>query len=132
MHQEILKLCHSHWESGHFGLSKSHHRILQRFWWPTCFEVLKTFLANCDICTKVKPQNQKFGTLGVREIPKKPLDVVSIDYLTELPITPQGNIHILVVTDWFTKYLQLYPVRDRTAETAAKCMRDYALHFGIH
>ena len=120
MHQEILKLCNSDWESGHFGLSKSHHRILQRFWWPTCFEVLKTFLANCDICTKVKPQNQKFGTLGVREIPKKPLDVVSIDYLTELPITPQGNIHILVVIDWFTKYLQLYPVRDRTAETAAK------------
>ena len=131
MNEQIIKLCHSDWASGHFGLYKSHRRILQRFRWPTCLDDLKNFIANCDICLKIKPQNRKYGALGVRKVPQKPLEIVSIDFLTHLPMAPQDNIHILVVVDWFSKYLQLYAVPNRTAETAAKCMRDYSLHFGI-
>ena len=57
---------------------------------------------------------------------------MSIDFLTDLPVTPLGNIHILVVIDWFSKYLQLYPVPDRTAETAARCINSkQAGLFGI-
>ena len=131
MTEQIIKLCHSDWASGHFGLHKSQRRILQRFWWPTCLDDLKNFIANCDICLKIKPQNRKCGALGVRKLPQKPLEIVSIDFLTDLPMTRQGNIHSLVVIDWFSKYLKLYAVPNRTAETAAKCMRDYSLRFGI-
>ena len=104
--EEIMELCHCDWASGHFGLFKTHKRILQRFWWPNCLQNSREFVGNCEICLQIKSPNRKFGALGVREIPFKPLDIVSIDFLTDLPITPQGNVHILVVIDWFSKYLQ--------------------------
>ena len=129
--EEIMRLCHCDWASGHFGLFKTHKRILQRFWWPNYLQDLREFVGNCEICLQIKSPNRKFGALGVREIRSKPFDIVSIDFLTDLPITPQGNVHILVVIDWFSKYLQLYPVPNRTAETAARCIRDYSLRFGI-
>ena len=36
----------------------------------------------------------------------------------------QGNCHLLVINDHFTK---LYPVKDRTAPTTAKCIVDFCL-----
>ena len=44
MTEQIIKLCHSDWASGHFGLYKSHRRILQRFRWPTCLDDLNNLL----------------------------------------------------------------------------------------
>ena len=69
--------------------------------------------------------------MGKCEFPTKPLEKISIDFLVELPITSKGNIHILVVNDVFSKYIQLYAVKDRLSKTAAKCLADYCLRFGI-
>eukprot|EP00795_Rhopilema_esculentum_P007318 gene7318-13030_t len=69
--------------------------------------------------------------MGKRNFPCKPLDLISIDFLVNLPVSRQGNSIILVVNDVFSKYIQLYPLRDRTAESAAKCLIDYSMRFGI-
>ena len=49
-----------------------------------------------------------------------PWDVLAIDYVGPLPLTPRGNRHILVLTDLFTKYVEVIPVRDLTAEECAR------------
>ena len=66
-----------------------------------------------------------------REWPSKPLDVISIDFLVDLPITDRGNKHILVINDHFSKFIRLYAIKDRQAETAAKYIAEYCLDFGI-
>ena len=57
--------------------------------------------------------------------------LVSIDLLVELLVTARINRHILCINDHFMKFIQIYPVLDRTAETAAKCVFDFFLKFGI-
>ena len=72
--------------------------------------------------------------MGLRCWPSKPLDFISIDFLADLPPTApttRGNRHILVVNDHFSKLIKLYPIKNRLAETAAKCLRDYFLEYGI-
>ena len=49
----------------------------------------------------------------------------------DLPTTKRGNKHILVINDHFSKYMQLYAIKDRTALTAAKCVLDFSLKFGL-
>ena len=66
-----------------------------------------------------------------REWPKSRLDLISIDYLVELPVTARKNIHTLVINDHLSKFIQVYPVKDRTASSAAKCVLDYCLKYGI-
>ena len=38
---------------------------------------------------------------------------------------------MLVINDHFTKFIKLYPFKDRTAPTTAKCIVDFCLTFGI-
>ena len=48
-----------------------------------------------------------------------PMDRFSIDVLGPLPRTPRGNKYILVVMDYFSKWVEILPVPDHTAETYA-------------
>ena len=128
---EIISICHSEWAAGHFGIFKTHRRILDKFWWPGMHNDVKNFIKNCDICLKVTAQKQKFAAIGRRDFPSKPLEKISIDFLVDLPCTRGGNCHILVVNDCFSKYIQLYPIKDRLAKTAAACLVDYIMRFGI-
>jgi transposase InsO family protein len=48
-----------------------------------------------------------------------PLDCVATDIVGPVPRTPRGNRYILTVTDSFTKWLDVYPIPDQTAETCA-------------
>ena len=59
---------------------------------------------------------------GATRMAKEALDLISIDYLVELPVTARKNIHMLVINDHFSKFIQVYPVKDRTASSAAKCV----------
>ena len=74
---------------------------------------------------------KKKCTLGKRLFPKQPLDLISIDFIAELPISNSKNKHILTIVDNFTKHLKVYAVPDRTCKTAAKCIYDYILTYGI-
>ena len=56
--------------------------------------------------------------------PYQPIEVIIIDYIIELPKTPRGYNHILLINDHFLKFIKLYPVKDRTAKTAAKYVTD--------
>ena len=49
-----------------------------------------------------------------------PLDHLGTDFLGPLPLTPRGNRHILVVTDYFTKWVEIFAVPDQTALTTAE------------
>ena len=69
--------------------------------------------------------------MGIRAWPTRPLELMSIDYIVNLPITNRGNINILVITDHFSKFVKCYALKDRTAKTACKSVLDYFLTFGI-
>ena len=49
------------------------------------------------------------------------MELVSIDFLVELPVTARNNRY-MCINDHFTKFIQIYPVPDRTVKTAAKCV----------
>lgn len=53
-------------------------------------------------------------------------------HLVPLPKTRQGNRYILVIGEHFTRWVEAYPIGDRTSNTIAeKLVRGFFLHFGI-
>ena len=60
-----------------------------------------------------------------------PWDTLAIDYLGPLPKTPRGNKYILVLTDQFTKYVEIFAMPDQTAdECASKIMNEFISRWG--
>ncbi|KAL0151982.1 hypothetical protein M9458_052700 [Cirrhinus mrigala] len=61
----------------------------------------------------------------------RPFERVAMDIL-ELPVTSKGNRYVLVVEDYCTKFVNLYPLPNQSAQTVAHCLfEDYVLLHGV-
>lgn len=59
------------------------------------------------------------------------MDIIATDYLGPFPQTSQGNRYILVLTDHFSKYVEILAVPDQTAETcASRILNDFIARWG--
>jgi len=61
-----------------------------------------------------------------------PMERVAIDILGELPLTENGNRYILVVSDYFTKWTDSFPMPNMEARTVAKIIvEEVVARFGV-
>jgi hypothetical protein len=60
----------------------------------------------------------------------EPFQEVSLDSVVNLPEDSDGNKVILVVIDSFTRFVELFPVSDVSADTAAKYLLSVCCHYG--
>ena len=51
-----------------------------------------------------------------------PMERIAIDVLGPLPITETGNKYILIVADYFTKWVEAYPMPNQEATTVAELL----------
>ncbi|CAC5411488.1 unnamed protein product [Mytilus coruscus] len=106
--------------SGHLGQKKSRGKTLQRFFWYLMKEDINNYVNACDICARNKPPHKTpkapLGKVGVGA----PMDRLSTDIIGPLPRTPRGNKYILMVSDHFTKWVEIIPIPDQSAITCAE------------
>ena len=61
-----------------------------------------------------------------------PMDKIACDIMGPLPETERKNIYILVVSDYYTKYVEAYALPDQTAQTVADCLvTEWICRFGV-
>ncbi|VDI33903.1 Hypothetical predicted protein [Mytilus galloprovincialis] len=128
---EVLTLAHDSPLSGHFGRKKTLARIRLEFYWYEMKDDVAIHLLKCDQCAQSKFPNKKprapMGSISVGA----PLDRISIDIVGPLPRTVRNNKYFLTATDHFTKWTEVYPIPDQTAETCAqKILDEFIGRFG--
>uniref|UniRef100_A0A1Y1K180 RNA-directed DNA polymerase n=2 Tax=Photinus pyralis TaxID=7054 RepID=A0A1Y1K180_PHOPY len=115
---EILRLCHDEPTSGHFGVTKTYHKLCEEYYWPKMKADTKQYVRRCDICAASKSSNQlRPGLMGKEKKVDFPFQCLSIDLMGPFPKSPRGNTSLIVVCDWLTKFVVVKTLRTTTAKS---------------
>ena len=103
--------------SGHLGYKKTRDKVLQRFYWYKVRDDIYAHIQACDECAVVKgPRKRPLGSMPSGA----PWDRISTDITGPFPTSNSGNKYILVVTDYFSKWVKIFAIPDQTAVTCAE------------
>lgn len=107
---DIIKEAHDELsEAGHGRYHKTYNRIAAGYYWPRMSRDILRYVRTCDVCQKIKPKRHApFGLLQPIPIPSQPFEVISMDFIMELPQSGRFNA-ILVVVDKLTKFAIIVP-----------------------
>ena len=130
--RNILREYHDKRTAGHLGINKTIARIKSKFYWPGLSKDVKRYVNGCDVCARRKPSftSQKAPMQIVQN--GFPMDRLATDIMGELPLTESGNRYILVVSDYFTRWAECYPMPNMEAKTVAKIIvEQFIARFGV-
>ncbi|CAF1387559.1 unnamed protein product [Didymodactylos carnosus] len=121
---DMLQMAHDHGMSAHLGRRKTTHRLASRVTWPGMRQDIANYVRACKLCQQFKPENKKPAGLMQPNLVLQPWTVVGIDITGPLPKTRRGNTYILVVIDYFTKWVELFPLSSTKAKIIAQIFTD--------
>ena len=76
---------------------------------------------SCEKCQRNNHKLQKAsGSLHPIPVPPKIWSQVGMDLIGPMPETPQGNKYIVTLTDYFSKWAEAAPLKDKSALGVAK------------
>lgn len=129
---EVMKLVHDNPTGGHLGVAKTTEKIRERFYWASYKEVVVKYIRCCTICEARKnPSRAARGKLG-QYLVGEPLERVAIDILGPLPRTEKGNKYIVIISDYFTRWIEAYPVKNQEAITIARVFtEEFITRYGV-
>ena len=128
--REILKLAHEHETCGHLGRQRTIHRLKSRFFWPGMCKDAKDFCNECVLCQRRHRPSPKKRAPMITEATSRPFKRIAID-ITEMPTSASGNKCALVVMDYFSKYVKIYPMPDQKTETVLEALFDRVYELGV-
>lgn len=132
MKPEILYQLHDSPMAGHLGVKRVLASLRQRFFWPFMKKDVLLWCAKCKTCARKKdPKRAHKAALQQYQVGEV-LDRVALDVLGPLPSTQNGNRYVLVVAEYFTKWVECYPIPNQEAVTvAAKLVNEFCVRFGV-
>ena len=89
-------------------------------------------LRHCPVCNKKKHPTKKQTAPLVDYRSGYPLDRIGLDIIGPLPQTKRRNKYLLVVGDYFTRWMEAYHISQQNAEMIAdKLVNEFISRFGV-
>ncbi|MDD9817374.1 MAG: RNase H-like domain-containing protein [Gammaproteobacteria bacterium] len=129
---EALRQLHNLSTSGHLGVAKTLGRVRERFYWVQCQQDVKDWCRNCDLCAQRRGPKRKTRAPMKKYNVGSPMERVAMDILGPLPISDSGNKYILIVSDYFTRWVEAYAIADQEARTIAEILtKEFICRYGV-
>jgi hypothetical protein len=110
LRQDCVESVHSHPYAGHYGVRRTYQLLSRTFYWPKMLASVEAFVRRCDSCQRVKaPRHSKYGKLHPLQIPERRWQSVSLDLITDLPVTSKGYDALVVFVDRLSKMVHIEP-----------------------
>lgn len=129
----ILSLAHETPMSGHLGINKTYHKILNHFFWPGLKSDVTRYCNSCHTCQMVGKPNQTIPKAQLHPIPaiEEPFSRILIDCVGPLPKTKSGNVYLLTIMCASTRFPEAIPLRNIKAKTIVKALVKFFTFVGL-
>jgi len=120
--EAILVLGHSVPWAGHLGKHKTTARIKQHFHWPGLRRDVAEFCKSCPQCQMTSASLPFRAPLLPLPIIATPFECLGMDIVGLVEKSKAGNRYMLVITDYATKYPEVFPLKSIKAKSVAFCL----------
>ena len=130
MIHDILKEVHD--KAGHMGVGKTLARLEESAWWLGYITDVMDWVPFCEVCARRKGPavNPRAPLMSVPI--GSPMEMLAMDILGPLPVSKKGNRYLLVVSDYYKKWPEVFPLPDQKATTVAKVLYNKVIAtFGV-
>ena len=119
---EILSIAHESPMSGHLGINKTYHKIINHFYWPGLKSDVSKYCKTCHTCQMVGKPNQTIFKAQLQPIPAfdEPFSRILIDCVGPLPRTKSGNEYLLTIMCTSTRFPEAIPLRNIKTKSIVK------------
>lgn len=132
LRKKVLDTLHSSKTAGHLGREKTLPKVREKFYWFGLSADVRSYVRKCVDCARKKGTPRKHRAPLQQLHVGGPLERIAVDVLGPLTETHRGNMYILVVGDYWTKWMEAYPIPDQQAETvASKIVEEFVCRFGV-
>ena len=112
---------HAHQLSGHFGVKRTMHLLLQSYWWSGIMKSVEREVNKCEVCNRTK------ASFNSESAELHPLPICGmfyrwhVDLCGPFPTTSRGNLYVMVAIESFTKMVcgDALPNKESTSTTYA-------------
>ena len=121
---EILSIAHESPMSGHLGINKTYHKIINHFYWPGLKSDVSKYCKTCHTCQMVGKPNQTISKAQLQLIPAfdEPFSRILIDCVGHLPRTKSGNEYLLTIMCTSTRFPEAIPLRNIKTKSIVKAL----------
>ncbi|CAG2211132.1 unnamed protein product [Mytilus edulis] len=127
-----MEQLHNSVTGGHLGFKKTLSKVRERYTWYNQRKDVEQWCKCCNICASRKPPSKKPKAPLQQYNVGAPFERIGIDILGPLPKSTRGNKFLLVIGDYFTKWMEAIPIQDMEATTVAnKLIERIVTIFGV-
>ena len=112
LRQRVLRLAHE----GHQGIVKMKERLRSKMWWPGVDKEAERKCRECYGCQLVTKETI-IPPVKTTRLPERPWQDLALDLLGPLPT----GEHLLVLIDYFSRWVEVDVIYSTTSEVIIKC-----------
>lgn len=122
LQKDFLCYAHDNPLGGHLGRLKTLLRLLDVAFWPSIRSDVWKHCKECLTCQRYKPSLSKLsGHLQLTQI-VEPGYMLGVDLMGPFPKSTKQNEHLLVIVDYCSKWVELFPLRQAKAPQIARIL----------
>lgn len=127
----VLHLSHSIPWAGHLGKKKTTARIKRHFYWPGLETDVAQYCKSCPDCQKVSIKRPSRVPLQPLPVISTPFERLGMDVVGPVEKSCAGNRFLLVITDYATRYPEVFPLKSVKAKYVATCLVQFFSRVGL-
>ncbi|MCG8078588.1 MAG: DDE-type integrase/transposase/recombinase, partial [Candidatus Thiodiazotropha taylori] len=132
LRKEAFRQLHENITGGHLGRRKTYVKIRNRFYWCNMQKDVSYWCRTCSTCGSRKMPHRNAKAPMRQYNVGCPMERIGLDICGPYPVSNKGHRYLLVVSCYFTKWVDAIPLKTQEAKyVASKLVNRFISIFGV-